>query len=462
MDRSRSTSYTVRDDGAYRRLVASLFARKKNWADPHHERMHRLLDALDAPQEAYSIITVGGTVGKGTVSRTLAQLLIERGLRVGCLTSPHLHDFTERISVNGAPIDHDTLVACVQALAPLFAHLEAMAPRGRFSPCFTEAVLALALDHFRARDVDIAVIEAARGGAGDPSSVLPAALVILTEIALDHTHLFGDTVLDIAAEKAGLIARSSWVLSGVTGSTAIGVLQRRCEHMDATLFQLDEWVDHRRTAVTPEGQFFTYHGLDIAHERLCYPRFGSVLLQDTVLALAGYELLARRCTAAHGLLADPLAKRQIQRALARAPGLARMELLSNTPLVLVDAAHNPVALEALAKTLATDLRTVYGYDALTLILAVASHKPVEQMVAAIAPLAQRIVVTRAPYRGIDPERVAAAARSYCGSVTVRPVVHDAVDAALFLTRSTDLLCVTGSIFMIDNARNAFMQRFGPS
>ena len=214
---------------------------------PGLERSRALDDALGRPSAAYPIIHVAGTNGKGSVSHLLAATFQAHGLRTGLYTSPHLIDFSERIRVDGQPIPQQRVVDFVAENAHLIDRLE---------PSFFELTTAMAFDYFRRCKVDIAVIETGLGGRLDSTNIVTPILSVITNVSLDHTQYLGDTLAQIAAEKAGIIKPGVPVVVGEVDDKAVRrVFADKGDECDTPIFWAEEEDVLRRVRPLPDGRW---------------------------------------------------------------------------------------------------------------------------------------------------------------------------------------------------------------
>jgi len=381
---------------------------------PGLERIEGLLAALGHPEERFTIAQVGGTNGKGSTSALLAAMLKAAGRRVGLYTSPHLVSFRERIRVDGEPITPDAVVDGVDALGTLVA---------RFDATMFEATTALALDHFAREAVDVAVLEVGMGGRLDATTVGVPAVTVLTRIDRDHEAYLGTTLTAIAGEKAAII-RGGLAVSAAQHAEVESVVVRHAAAARVPL--LLEGRDlhvgvHERSV---KGQVITCAGPDWRLPDAHLGLLGSYQPSNALVAVAA----ARHLDAGESAIRDGLAR-------ARWPG--RFQVVPGRPTLVLDGAHNPSG----ARALATSLRDVFGETPITLVLGVSADKDSAAILAALAPVATRIILTRAAHpRAADPQSLPAV-----GQVTHSSA--EALDVAMRDAR-TPIVCVAGSLFLV--------------
>ncbi len=387
---------------------------------PGLERIEAMLDAIGRPEQAFTIAQVGGTNGKGSISAMLAAILQAAGRRVGLYTSPHLAHYRERIRVDGRPMSESDFVDGVDALGTLITRLDLTV---------FEAGTALALDHFCRERVDVAVLEVGLGGRLDATTVGKPRVVVLGPIDYDHQHELGDTLTLIAAEKAAII-RSGVAFSARQDPEAAAVITRRAAEAGVAL-----WLEGRDLRVTPLGFTLEAQRLDLEGPDWRIPDAACGLLG---VYQPGNALLA--AAAARELGADEGAIRAGLRG-ARWPG--RFQIFRRDPLVILDGAHNPAG----ARALAASLRAYFPGRPVTFVIGILVDKDAGGILAALRPLAARVILTAsANPRAAPPDALRALLPAGTRVATAR-----SPQAALAMATAEDphgIVCVAGSLSLI--------------
>ncbi|AJF07201.1 bifunctional folylpolyglutamate synthase/dihydrofolate synthase [Geoalkalibacter subterraneus] len=294
------------------------------------DNIHQLLARLHHPEQSYPIIHVAGTNGKGSVCAALARILTETGARTGLYTSPHLHSFTERITVDGRPVAEQDVVDLVEQLRRLSRGVPAT---------FFEFTTALALRYFQLRQVDWAVLEVGMGGRLDATNAVTPALSIITPVSVDHAEHLGQTLESIAREKAGIIKPGVPVVVGHQEPDALAAIENVAAQLHAPLY-----VAGRDFKVAARDDGFDYEGLKMTLKGLC-PRLAGRHQHDNLsLALAALEVLQPRVAG--------FDKEVVRKAVEEVQWPGRLEFVPGNPPVLLDGAHNPAGARALASFLA--------------------------------------------------------------------------------------------------------------
>jgi dihydrofolate synthase/folylpolyglutamate synthase len=388
---------------------------------PGRERIEALLAAIGNPERAFRIVQVGGTNGKGSVSAMLAAILESAGHRVGRYTSPHLCEFRERIGINGRLIPEADVVDGVEALGTLIARLDAT---------MFEAVTALALDHFARENVEIAVLEVGLGGRLDATTVGEPAVEVVTRIDYDHQAILGDTLAEIAREKAAII-RSGVAFSAAQEPEAEQVLIAHAERARIPLLFEGRELRGTSRGFSLEGQRVDLSGpgwrIDDALCRL----LGVFQPGNAVLAAA----------AARHLGASDAA---IRRGLAAVEWPGRFQIAGRDPLVVLDGAHNPGGARALARS----LTEYFPGQPLTLVIGASSDKDLRGILGALAPLASRLILTAdSRPRAASPAVLEAALPAAHAPVELARSPREALALAVRLP-ANPVICVAGSLFLI--------------
>jgi dihydrofolate synthase/folylpolyglutamate synthase len=407
-------------------------------------RTERLLARLGDPHQAYPIIHIAGTKGKGSTAALVAAALQAAGYRVGLYTQPHLHTYRERIRINGCLISPTELADLVAAVRPHVEAVHQTAPDlGRLTTY--EIGTALALWHFARQRVDIAVLEVGLGGRLDATNVVTPTVAAITLIGYDHTQVLGNTLAAIAGEKAGIIKPGGVVVSAPQPAEALAVIAARCRERRARLVlvgydtPLAEVLDGGQVPGRPY-QVVRLPGL--GQQPFPLPLLGA---HQAVNAAVASAILAE-CHAA-GIPVPPSA---IRAGFARVAWPARLEILAERPLVVADGAHNLESARALARALTDCCR----YRRLFLVLAILADKDIPAIARALVPLAEQTIVTRTAHpRAAAPETILAALPVGARAATA-PSVAEALEVARAQAGPDDLICVTGSLSAAAEARTA--------
>jgi dihydrofolate synthase/folylpolyglutamate synthase len=400
--------------------------------------IRRLLARLGDPQRDLSVIHIAGSKGKGSTALFAESLLRAAGERVGTFTSPHLTRWTERFRIDGEEVPGRDLAAAVRRLRPEVEALREQDPRQ--APTFFDATTAVALWLFREARVDRVVLEVGLGGRLDSTNVVRPAVACITTIELEHTDKLGNTLAQIAGEKAGILKPGVPAVGGALPEPARRAVEARARELGAPLAWLGEEFGCEVLAADAGGLRLRLHDGPLELETQV-PVLGAHQAANAALALA----CVRRAGAADAVLAASAAQGL---AAVRLPG--RAELLSRAPWILVDGAHTVASARALARVI-EGLPRRHAH----LVLSISAGKDLAGILGALLPSADEVTVTRAePTRSLDPAAIAGAVRRAAPGLALHvvPNPHLALRAAAGSLAPDHLLCATGSVYLAGIAR----------
>lgn len=412
---------------------------------PDIARICDVMDVLGSPQKSYPSIHVAGTNGKTSTTRIVDALLRAFGLRTGRYTSPHLSSVRERICFDGEPISAERFEQTYDEIAPYLAFVDS---RHDQRVTYFEALTAMGLAAFADAPVDVAVVEVGLGGRWDATNVLAAGTCVLTPIGLDHTDVLGHTLESVAGEKVGIVHEGARVVSGVQSLDAAEVIVRRVAEVGADLAVegVHFGVVDRQVAVG--GQSLTVQGIAGMYDDLFLPLHGAHQASNAACAVAAVESFLGGASAALDVDA-------VREGLLAADSPGRLEVVRRSPTVLLDGAHNPDGVRALAAA----LEESFTFDRLVGVVGVLADKDVGQMLDALEPVLDHIVVTsnHSP-RALSADELGDAAARVFGADRVHraDTLLDAIDVAVALVDAdvdaASGVVVTGSLYTVGEAR----------
>jgi dihydrofolate synthase/folylpolyglutamate synthase len=417
--------------------------------EPSLDRIQAMMELLGEPQVGYPSIHLTGTNGKTSTARMIETLIRTLGLRVGRFTSPHLESMTERISIDGEPLTEEEFVRAFNDVAPYLGLVDA---EQDYPLSFFETIVAMAYAAFAEAPVDAAVVEVGMGGAWDATNVIDAKVAVLTPIAVDHAKYLGDTPAEIAREKVGIIKAGATVVTAVQSDEVAAVLVERCAEVGATLARegLEFGVTSRVPAVG--GQLIGLQGLRGSYDEIFMPLYGAHQAQNAALALAAVEAFVGG--------EDPLDADVVIQAFAEVSSPGRLEVIRQSPTILLDAAHNP---HGAAATVAA-LEDSFAFGTLVGVVGVMSDKDAEGLLSELEPVLAHIVCTQnSSGRSMSSTSLAEVARGIFGNdrVSETPSLADAIDQAAALAEAGEAVgqafgsggvIVTGSVVTVGEAR----------
>lgn len=374
------------------------------------ERIEYLLNAIGNPHKKLKFIHVGGTAGKGSTVAMIASILKEAGYKIGRYTSPHLSSFTERIVVNDERISEDEVVRQFEELKPLVDEMED-------KPTFFELATAIALKYFYQQKVDFAVLEVGLGGRLDATNVVTPLVSVITNIGLEHTEILGNTVEEIAKEKAGIIKENGIFVTAVDDKV-YSILYDICKQKNCKIIRVDKEVDFNL------GLLGDYQKINAA------------------VALAVINELKK--------FAINISEDVIKEGLLKVKWSGRFEIMQENPFVILDCAKDPLSMNKLASS----LKSYFADRDLILVISISSDKKISLMLKEIVPLSKLVVITKHKVadRAADVSLIANEVEKYGKGYLIVEDVKQAVGKALEFAEDNDIICVTGSVFTVGEAR----------
>ena len=505
---------------------AIISRRPEHSIDPTLDRMRALVDVLGDPHKAYPVIHLTGTNGKTSTARMTERLLRARGLRTGLFTSPHLTSIRERICVDGEPLSAEQFITAYDEIEPYLDLVDA-GQSSRLS--FFEVLTGMAFATFADAPVDVAVIEVGIGGTWDNTNVADGAVAVLTPISIDHVRWLGNTVEEIAAEKAGIIKPGAVAVIAQQSPEAAGVIARRAAEVGATVVREGTEFGVIRRELAVGGQRVDVRGLLGDYDDLFLPLFGAYQAGNLACAIAAVEAFARadatdspslrnespdaradlasQTRAALALVpraapgdaedgagpqvngvdrggaeletaqlrdlgrrdagddedfdeagglaerdrsdqpgvagqAGPLDLDLVREAVAEMSSPGRLEIVRRSPVVIVDAAHNPAGMAATVAALSE----AFSFTDLIAVLSISADKDIPGILDELEPVATQFVATRnASGRAMDAEDLADVAESVFGAerVTIAPHLDEAIEVAVALADEADAASLDG-------------------
>src|SRR3954453_17651489 len=432
--------------------------------EPSTARISALMELLGSPQRGYPSIHIAGTNGKTSVARMVDALLTALHRRTGRTTSPHLQSAVERIAIDNKPITPAQDVATYQAIEP-FVQLIDQQSEAASGPAMSkfEVVTGMAFAAFADAPVDVAVVEVGLGGRWDATNVVNAPVAVITPIGVDHADYLGDTIAEIAGEKAGIITKQEDDLVPTDTVAGIGrrvpeameVVRAQAVRADAAVAREDSEFAVLGRQVAVGGQVLELQGLGGIYSEIFLPLHGEHQAHNAVIALAAVEAFFG-AGAERQLDIDP-----VRAGFAAAVSPGRLERMRTAPTVFIDAAHNPAGATALAQALQEefDFRFVVG------VVSVMADKDVDGILTALEPAFDQIVVTHnGSPRALDVEALALRAEERFGPerVVTAATLPDAIETATALVEESDSesfsgagVVITGSVVTAGAARTLF-------
>lgn len=412
------------------------------------DRMRTLLRKLGNPQDKFRSVHVAGTKGKGSTCAMIAAMLEGNGYKVGLYSSPHLVDIRERIQINGEMIPQAEFARLVKLVEP-------MVTKARPTPSYFDVLTAVAMKYFADQKVDIAVIETGLGGRLDSTNVIKPEVTAITNISKDHMAQLGGTLERIAEEKAGIFKSGIPAVTVMQAPEVEAALKRVADKVGAPLDIAGKTIEfsyrfessrmlgpHNRVCLTTPSSKF---------EHLAVPLLGEHQALNCGLALAVIDRLKLRGLALNDARTmEGLAKTRVE---------GRMEMVLNNPRVLVDGAHNAASIDAMMRAIGQHI----PYDSMVVIFGCCGDKDVSGMLERITSGADKVIFTNVNnIRTADPEELAARYVELYGKMAqVAPNLAAALEIANRAVTKEDLICITGSFYLVGEAKKLFASGASP-
>ncbi len=415
-----------------------------SYAQPGYSLGHveELLDRMGNPQLAARTAHIAGTKGKGSVAAMLAQILTSSGYKTGRYTSPHFHTLRERIDIDGDLISEAEFAATMAEVKPFIESLKQDTTFRQLT--YFEALTALAFAYFQKEHVDFQVLEVGLGGRLDATNVVPNPMVsIITAISLDHTQLLGNSLEDIAREKAGIIKSGCWVVISPQPEQAASVITAICRERKAKVLQVGKDITWSRTGGDLHHQSLLIIGRANEYQ-VDIPLLGDFQLENAATAVAASEILA-----SEGFTILPA---DIARGLAQVRWPGRFQITQEHPTVVIDGAHNVASM----KVLVNNIKAYFPQKRTFLVFGTSCDKDIPGIVTELVSLSPQVIVTQASHSRAAPVSTLVAEFTKHGiKPEVRNNITEAMSRALYLASKTDVICVTGSLFVVAEALDYF-------
>ena len=414
-----------------------------SYAQPGYDLKHleELLNRMGNPQLAARTIHIAGTKGKGSVAAMIAQVLSDSGHETGLYTSPHLHTLRERISVDGSLISEADFAAAMAEVKPF---IESMKNDSTFRQLtYFEALTALAFAYFKKKLVNFQVLEVGLGGRLDATNVAEPVVCIITPVSLDHTQILGNSLEEIAREKAGIIKPGCWVVLSPQPAEAASVINDIC------------W--EKKAKVVQAGKDITWHktGGDLHHQSLAIesrtskyqvdiPLLGDFQLENAATAVAALEILTSE--------GFDISDTDLAQGFGRVKWPGRFHIMQENPLVLVDGAHNVASMRGLI----SNIKEYFNCRRIFLVFGTSCDKDIAGIINELVALSPQVIVTRAGHSRAAPLSTLAAEFSRRGiEPEIIETISEAISRALSIADRKDIVCVTGSLFVVAEALDYF-------
>ena len=400
------------------------------------QRMRDLMILMGNPHQKYPVVHIAGTKGKGSTSVLIAAVLQNAGFKVGLYTSPHLHDYCERIQVNQVPISHVGLVRQVNSIQSQVAAVPEITT--------FEITTAIGFQYFAEQKVDIAIVEVGLGGRLDATNVVNPILSVITSLSYDHMNILGDTIEKIAIEKGGIIKKNIPVVIAPQGFPEVkSVLEDIARTNESQIIFVDKEYTYTSQSHSLEGQQFSLSRISLSKQKpinYSISLLGYHQIENAATARAALEVIT-----AKGFM---ITEDNVAEGFRSANWPCRFEIIKKKPLIIVDSAHNVDSAEKLQATVKEYLKN----EKVTLIFGASEDKDIRGMFEALFPVVDDIIVTKSIHpRAFEPENLAEIASQLKREVKISQSIEEALELGTGKS-ANDVVLITGSIFVAAAAK----------
>jgi len=400
-------------------------------------RMEKLLQPLGNPHLGTKTVHIAGTKGKGSTAAMVSQALITAGYKTGLFTSPHLHTLRERIRINDTMISEADFAALVTRLKPIVEKVNKEAAYGELTTF--EILTAVVFAYFKNSQVDFQVLEVGLGGRLDATNIAKVDVCVITSISLDHTEILGDTIAKIATEKAGIIKPGCIVVSSPQVDEAAKVIRQVCRQQGARLIQVGKDIAWHKTGGDLYQQTLTVQGKTGNYD-LTIPLLGDHQLENAATAIAALEALV--------CLGAKISAQSIVQGFTKVSWPGRLQILGREPMVVIDGAHNAYSMRKLVEA----IKKYFQCDRCFVIFGTSCDKDIPGMARELKSLADNVIITISSHPRAASTSILVEEFAKLGiKVDVSENISSALSKALTLAKKTNLILVTGSLFVVAEA-----------
>lgn len=410
---------------------------------PGLERVKELLKRVDNPEVKVPTIHIAGTNGKGSTVTYLRCMLEELGLKVGTFTSPYIEHFNERIAINGHGISDDHIIGYVEKYQELIQEMDQQPESAGITEF--ETLTVMALDYFLDEQVDIAIVEVGLGGLLDSTNVVKPILTAITTIGKDHTEILGETIEKIAFQKAGIIKKKIPVVIGNVGEEAFSVINGEAEKQHSTVYRYNK--EYKVEYLHPDkgwGEIFDFYGEAGKLPKIKVPLLGRHQVENAAVAIQLFYLYCQ-------MQKINFIDRDVYQGLTKARWPARMEKISNEPLIVLDGAHNDHAMRRLAE----NLKKEFPNREIHILFSALASKNIDQMIAILQKVPNvHLYLTTFDYpRAIELTKMEQFENEKTEIVSLWQF---GLGEILEKMSADDLMLVTGSLYFVSQVRELLL------
>ncbi|MFE8703429.1 bifunctional folylpolyglutamate synthase/dihydrofolate synthase [Cytobacillus sp. FJAT-54145] len=429
----------------YEDALGWIHARLRLGMKPGLKRMEWMMEKLNHPERRIKTVHIGGTNGKGSTVTFLRSILQEGKYKVGTFTSPYFEQFNERIAVNGQPINDQEIVQLTNVIKPLSDELE---QTDLGAPTEFEVITAMSFYYFAyVNPVDVVLYEVGLGGRLDSTNIIHPLLSIITSIGLDHTNILGESYEEIAYEKAGIIKNGVSIITAVKQPGALKVIRQKAKERKATCYLLGEQFSVLNHESVSAGEKFSLHSIFQSYEELELSMMGEHQVENASLAVMATQLLNK-------YYSFMLEEEHVKNGLKKAYWPGRFEIMSNSPLVIIDGAHNEEGIT----TLIHELEKRYSDKKINIIFTALSDKKLDKIIMKLDKIADKIT-----FVDFDFPRAARSEELFALSQNRNKHLSEdwkkAISHEINELNANEMLVITGSLYFLSEIKPFLVESF---
>ena len=424
----------------YNETVEWLFGLHRFGSKPGLTNVRHLLGRMGDPHKNFKAIHVTGTNGKGTTTAMITSILQAADYKVGMFISPHLSSFTERITINGERIQPEVVVDIVEGMKSI---IDEMVENSELRhPTFFEVITAIAFKHFSEQEVNFAILEVGMGGRLDATNVVQALISVITNVSLEHTYVLGNSVLEIAEKKAGIIKKGGVLITATQDDEVYNLLSTVCEKVGSRIFRVGKDLKFNRLTRNLEGQSFHLDGISRHYDRLFIPLLGRHQLLNAASAVGAVEALSY-----HGI---EIPVKAFHEGLRKVKWPGRLEVVQENPLVVIDGAKDVEATRAIKESLLED----FQYPRRVAVVSMSSDKNIPEMIGHLTQAVDSFIITAHSVMGraAEPETISNEIEKYSKPYRIETDLKKAIKGAIDIAGEDGMVLIVGSVFLVGEAR----------
>ena len=410
----------------------------KNSVKATLKRFKLLLDYLDNPQDDLDFIHIAGTNGKGSIAEILTVIYKEAGYKVGTFTSPGVMDLNERIRINDKMISNHDLAELVKKIKPFINKVAKKLEH----PTFFEIITALAFCYFKNKNLDLVVLETGMGGRLDATNVVDSLISVITNVGLDHTQYLGETIEEIAKEKAGIIKKKQMVVTAAQKASVLKIIEEKSAEMKAEVININQKYSWEKQDFNHKYQSFNLKGPDLILNNLKLSLLGRYQIINTVTALAVVEELNQKYY---------ISEKNLRKALKNVTWPGRLEVVKEKPLIILDGSHNLEGIKNLNKEISR-----FEYNKLIILISIFADKDIKNMIEELEKVGDYFILTQnSSKRAAKTETLKKYIEDDKNTV-IESNLESALNYALDISKEDDLILITGSLHNVTELRDKFI------